>query len=103
MIAHVKGTGEHAYPTQDADDLRAQSLADMRERLYVAGKRWRDATERRVRLTYDRTCTEELFDRANKAECLAGTGFEVLLSETFRTLKADMERAEVPAVHEVRP
>uniref|UniRef100_A0A6M3K9A9 Uncharacterized protein n=1 Tax=viral metagenome TaxID=1070528 RepID=A0A6M3K9A9_9ZZZZ len=102
-MAHVKGTGEHVYPTQDADDLRAQSLEVLRERLYVAAKRWRDATERRVRLTYDRTCTEELFDRASRAECLAGTGFEVLLSETFRGIKMDMERAGVPVVHEVRP
>lgn len=88
------------YPPQDPDDLRAQSLADMRERLYVAAKRWRNATERRVRLTYDRTCTEELFDRASNAECLAGSGFDVLLSEVFRALKADMERAEVPAIHD---
>ena len=102
-MAHVHGTGDHAYPTQDADELRAQSLETLRERLYVAGKRWRDATERRVRLTYDRTCTEDLFDRASKAECLAGTGFDILLSETFRAIKADMERAEVPAVHEVKP
>ena len=87
------------YPSQDPADIRAQSLDDARERIASAAKRWADATEVRARLV--RTpCSQEFFDRACQREKAAREDFDILLSETFRAIKTDMDNADVPAIHD---
>lgn len=84
------------FPEQDAGELRAQAIAQWRERLGTAHRKAMDAQAARIRLTY--TGDPDEFKHASEVDLAA---MDEWLRVHFKVF-AEIEQAlaEVPVIHD---
>ena len=95
MSAHVKGTGEFAYPPQDARELRARSVRETFERIHSA--------QHGVHLVWN-TYTRAAIRGAGHTEYQsvrdAEERMDRILREAESAVLQALDEAEVPAIHD---